>query len=285
MNTSAWIVAGLIGAFGLAYFVGTYRPAQRAQRAHGFAGSVGLALPDALRDVVTDRIALRQRGGSAGLVAGIAATAFILSTDLRSSEYFATPFLLIGGAFAGAAIGVAIAATRASAPLDPDAVKFARASAVSLSDYVSPLERTGGRIVVALGVVTLIAAIATGAEVSAVLIALAALGVASLLVFEIVGRRIVDRAQPSISPADLTWDDAVRSSVLRDMITAPIILGADTVVVAGGALIEHSLAGSDAAKIALVVACFVAAGALATAAIVTRPQRYFLTRLWPAARV
>jgi hypothetical protein len=283
MNTSSWIVAGLIGAFGLAYFIGSYRPGQRAQRAQAFASSVGLTLTDALRDVVTDRIALRHRGGAAGLVVGIAATAFILGTDPNSSDYFATPFLLIGGGFAGAAIGVAIAATRASAPLDPDAVKFARSSAVSLSDYVAPLERTGARLVVALGVVTLAAAIATGAKVSAVLIALAALGVASQLVFEIVGRRIVDRAQPSSSPADLTWDDAVRSSVLRDMVTAPIILGADTVVVAGGALIEHSLAGADAAKIVLVIACFVAAAALATAAIVTRPQRYFLTRLWKTA--
>lgn len=283
MNTSAWIVTGLIAAFGIAYLVGTYRPVQRAQRAATFVRSVGLALPDSLKDVVTERVALRQRGGAAGLVAGIAASAFVLSMDPASGEHFATPFLLIGGAFAGAAVGVAIAAAQASAPLDPDVVKYARTSAVGLSDYVAPLERTGGRIVVALAVVALVAAIAVGAPVSPVLIALGVLAVLTLIVFEVAGRRIVDRAQPALSPGDLRWDDAVRASVLRDMVTAPIILGADTVVVAGGALADHLLAGSEVAKIALVIAVFVAAALLATAAITTRPQRYFITRLWATA--
>jgi hypothetical protein len=282
MNTSAWVVAGLIAAFGIAYFVGTYRPAQRVQRAEGFARSVGLPLTDALRAVVTERVALRHRGGSAGLVIGILAGAFVLDQDPASSENYATPFLLIGGAFAGAAIGVAIAASRVAAPLDPDAVKFARPSAVALDDYVAPLERTGGRLVVGLAVVTLAAALVFDAPVSGALMALAVLAVAALLFFEIAGRRIVDRAQPAQSPADLTWDDAVRASVLRDMVTAPIILGADTVVVAGGALIDHVLAGSELARIALVVVCVAAAIALAIAAITSRPQRYFLRRLWPA---
>lgn len=283
MNTSAWIVTGLIAAFGIAYFVGTYRPAQRAQRAAGFARSVGLPLTDALRAVVTDRVALRQRGGAAGLVVGIATSAFLLGMDPSSGDHYATPFLLIGGAFAGAAIGVAIAASRVSAPLDPDAVKYARPSAVGLDDYVAPIERVGSRLVVGLAVITLVAALVFGAPVSGVLIALAVLAVAALLFFEIAGRRIVERAQPAQSPADLTWDDAVRASVLRDMVTAPIILGADTVVVAGGALIDHVLAGSELARIALVVVCFAAAIALASAAVAGRPQRYFLTRLWPKA--
>ena len=189
--------------------------------------------------------------------------------------------MLIGGAFAGLAVGVAISAARTSAPLDPEAVKYARPSAVALSDYVAPLERTGGRIVVGLAVVTLITAVLAGARISVPLIALTALAVAALLVFEVAGRRIVDRAQPAQSPSDLRWDDAVRSSVLRDMITAPIILGADAVVVAAGALIDHLLSGSDVANVILVIACFAVAAALATAAITSRPQRYFLSRLWP----
>lgn len=282
MNTSAWIVAAVVAAFGIAYLVGSLRPAQRTQRAEAFARSVGLPLSDALRPVVTSRIALRQRGGAAGLVVGVVASAFLLNADQSSGEQYATTFLLIGGAFAGAAIGVAIAASRVSAPLDPHAVKYARPSAVALSDYVAPLERTGVRVVVVLAAATLAAALAFGAAVSGVLVALGVLGVAALVFFEIAGRRIVARAQPAQSPADLTWDDAVRASVLRDMVTAPIILGADTVVVAGGALIDHVFAGSEAARIALVIVCFAAAITLAIAAITSRPQRYFLTRLWPA---
>ncbi len=281
MNTSTWIVAAVVAAFGIASFVSSYSPAQRAQRADAFARSVGLPLGDALRPVVTDRVALRQRGGAAGLVAGIVASAFLLNADPSSGEQYATTFLLIGGAFAGAAIGVAIAASRVSAPLDPNAVKYARPSAVALSDYVAPLERTGVRVVVVLAAATLAAALAFGAPVSGVLVALGVLGVAALVFFEIAGRRIVARAQPAQSPADLTWDDAVRASVLRDMVTAPIILAADTVVVAGGALIDHVFGGSEAARFALVVVCIAAAIALAIAAITSRPQRYFLTRLWP----
>lgn len=282
MNTTAWIVAALIAAFGIARVFGTYQSAQREGRAAAFARAVALVLPDALRPVVTERVALRNRGAALGLVAGIATTALVLATNDANSAQFASPFLLIGGAFAGVAVGVALAAARASAPLDPQAVKYARPSAVTLDDYVAPLERAGARIVVALAVITVGAAIATGAAVSGVLIGLVVLGVAALIVFEVAGRRIVGRGQPAESPTHLAWDDAVRASVLRDMVTAPIILGADAVVVAGGALVDHLLGGSDLAQIAIVVVCVLAAAGLAIASITSNPQRYFLRRLWPA---
>ncbi len=281
MNPSAWTAAAVIGALGLALIVSTFNPGQRAARANSFARSVGLEIPDSLRAVITERVALRHRSGAIGMIVGIATSAFLLSMDPASSENFASPFLLIGGAFAGLAIGVTFSAARAAAPIDPDAVKYARTNAVALDDYVAPLERTGGRVVVGLAVVTLIAALVVGAPVSGILVALAALGVAALLVFEIAGRRIVSRSQPAQSPSDLAWDDAVRASVLRDMITAPIILGADAVVVAGGALVTRLLAGSDFANGAILMAVIVAAIALAVAAITSRPQRYFLRRLWP----
>jgi len=283
MNPSAWTVAALIAAVGIVMIARTFQPVSRTAQAESFARSVGLALPDSLRPVVTERVALRRRGGAIGLVAGIATTSFLLSMDPASSQYFASPFLLIGGAFAGLAVGVAVSAARASAPLHPDSVKYARPSAVRLDDYVAPLERAGGRIVIGLAVAAVIAAIVVGAPISGVLIGLVTLGVASLLFFEIAGRRIVDRAQPAQAPEDLTWDDAVRASVLRDMVTAPIILGADTVVVAGGALVDHLFADSELARIGIVVACVAAAIALASASLTSSPQRYFLTRLWPKA--
>ena len=284
MNPSAWTAAAVIGALGLALIVSTFNPGQRAARANNFARSVGLDIPDSLRPVITERVALRHRSGAIGMIVGIATIAFLLSMDPTSGENFASPFLLIGGAFAGLAIGVSFSAARAAAPIDPDGVKYARTNAVTLGDYVAPLERTGGRIVVGLAIATLVAALAVGAPISGILVALTVLGIAALLVFEIAGRRVVSRAQPAQSPSDLAWDDAVRASVLRDMITAPIILGADAVVVAGGALVTRLLAGSDFANGAILMAVIVAAIALAVAAITSRPQRYFLRRLWPEVR-
>ena len=91
MNTSAWMVAALVAAFGIASIVGTYSPARRSARAAEFARSVGLSLTETLRPVITDRVGLRQRGGAIGLVAGIATSAFVLSMDPASGEHFATP--------------------------------------------------------------------------------------------------------------------------------------------------------------------------------------------------
>lgn len=281
MNESAWIAAAVIGALGFALVVSTFNPGARAARASSFARSVGLTLPDSLRAVVTERVALRHRGGGIGLVIGIATSAFVLSMNRASSESFAAPFVLIGGAFAGLAIGAAIAAARASAPLDPDAVKYARPSAVALSDYVAPLERTGARVTVGLSVAAVLAALAVGAPIGGILVGLTLLGILALVLFEIAGRRIVDRSQPAQSPAELTWDDAVRASVLRDMVTAPLSLGAYALVVSGSVLVDALLAGNYLANTAIVLASVVVAVTVAITAITSRPQRYFLRRLWP----
>ena len=284
MNPSAWTAAAVIGALGIALIISTFTPGQRAARANSFARSVGLALPESLRAAVTERVALRHRGGAIGMVIGIATSAFALSIDPASGASFAAPFVLIGGAFSGLAVGVALTSARAAAPLDPDAVKYARTTAVTLTDYVAPLERTGARIVVALAVAVALVAVIAGVALGVVLVALTLLGVAALVFFEVAGRRIVDRSQQAASPVELTWDDAVRASVLRDIVTAPITLGAYALVVSTSALVDQLLHGNDFANVGIVLAAVVAAIALAVAAITSRPQRYFLTRLWPEVK-
>jgi len=284
MNPSAWTAAIVIVVLGIALIVSTFLARSRAARADGFARSVGLDLPASLRAAVTERVALRHRGGAIGMIVGIATSVFVLSIYPSSDQSFAAPFVLVGGAFAGLAIGVAITSARAAAPLDPTAVKYARTSAVSLSDYVAPLERTGARIVVGLAVAVAIASVIVGVPLGGILVTLTALAAGALAFFEVAGRRIVDRSQPAGSPAELAWDDAVRASVLRDIVTAPITLGAYAVVVSAAALVERLLQGNDFANGAIVLAAVIAAVTLATVAITSRPQRYFLRRLWPEVK-
>lgn len=281
MNPSAWTVAIAIGVLGLALIVSTFLASPRAAHANRFARSVGLALTDGVRTVVTDRVSRRHRGGAVGMILGTAATVFVLSTDPASSDNFASPFVLVGGAFAGLAVGVALTSASTAAPLDPTAVKYARTSAVSLSDYVAPLERTGARIVVGLSVISLIAGVVSGVALNLVLVGLTAFAVAALLFFEVAGRRIVERAQPAGSPEELAWDDAVRASVLRDIVTGPITLGAFAFVVAAGAIADRL---TESTSIVVLAAGLVFAVSLAIAAIASRPQRYFLRRLWPEVK-
>lgn len=284
MNPSAWTAAIAIAVLGTALIISTFLARSRAARAGSFARSVGLDLPDSLRAAVTERVALRHRGGAIGMIIGIATSVFVLSVYPSSGQSFAAPFVLVGGAFAGLAIGVAITSARAAAPLDPNAVKYARPNAVALNDYVAPLERTGARIVVALAVASVIAAFIAGVAFGGVLAALTVLAGGALVFFEVAGRRIVDRSQPAGSPAELAWDDAVRASVLRDIVTAPITLGAYTLVVSAAALVEKLLQGNDLANGAILLASVIAAVTLAIVAITSRPQRYFLRRLWPEAK-
>ena len=281
MNPSAWIAAAAIVILGLGLIALTFSARFSADRAESFARSVGLELPAQLRAFVTARIARRHRAGSVGMILGTGAAALLLATDTRSSENFASPFLLFAGSFVGLAIGVAISSVTSSRRTDPDAVKYARTAAVSLSDYVAPLERTGARIVVALAVAAVIAAYATGVVTNPVLAGLAALAVASLVLFEVAGRRLVERSQPATSPAELSWDDAVRASQLRDIVTAPLTLGSFSVVIGAGAIVDGMTATFGIAALAAVG---LASITLVTVAIVSRPQRYFLTRLWPAVK-
>ena len=279
MNPSAWIAAAAIVILGLGLIALTFSSRFSADRAESFARSVGLELPPPLRAAVTARIARRHRAGSVGMILGTAAAAFLLATDTRSSENFASPFLLFAGSFVGLAIGVAISSVTSSRTTDPDAVKYARTAAVALDDYVAPLERTGARIVVALAVAAVIAAYATGVVANPVLAALGGLAVASLVLFEVAGRRLVERSQPATSPAELAWDDAVRASQLRDIVTAPLTLGSFSLVIGLGAIVDRL---SDSYGFTAIAVTGFGAIALVVASIVSRPQRYFLRRLWPA---
>jgi hypothetical protein len=100
------------------------------------------------------------------------------------------------------------------------------------------------------------------------------------VLFEIAGRRVVDRSQPAGSTGELVWDDAIRALILRDMLIAPITLAAFSLFIG----VAHLL-GSDNGPDSL-VSVFPTFVALAVTLYsrASRPQRYFITRLWPNLR-
>ncbi|MEO7122959.1 MAG: hypothetical protein ABI400_07560, partial [Lacisediminihabitans sp.] len=164
-----------------------------------------------------------------------------------------------------------------------------------MADYVAPLERKGTLVAVVIAVAVTLIYIGIGSGVVDTTTPLwrsgpaivTTLAVASLVLFEVVGRRIVRKGQPAGSPTELAWDDALRSQRLRGLLTAPLTLSAY-----GGfsALMELSTGFSAAGKpqlsllfsiptVALGCAVFV----VAIVTLITRPQRFFLRRLWPNA--
>ena len=281
-------VTGLVVALGLSFV-----PTLRTAAAYRFARSVGLNLPPEIEPAVRARLTSRVRGGCLGAVVALVAAAAALQfwVDVDAAAPLAV-LLLIGAVFAGYAVGAAGASLR-SADHDPDRIRVARSRAVGVPDFLAPVELVGARVVVAVGFLVATATVVVGATGGAptsgnfaVTVLLAGAGVVTLVAFEIVSRRVVARPQPAGTPSELVWDDAVRSTLLRDLVTAPLAFGMyatlyGLVDFAGG--IEGNYSSLGAAFLAT-SAVFAPLALVSFAAIVTlalKPQRHFARRLWP----
>ena len=279
--TIAWLVLFVIlGALTLVPAYARYSALRRAYR-------LGITLPANLEAEVAHRLMARQRGAAigGGLLTALAAAAFTweLGVDNGSDQ---TGLFIVGAAFAGIGIGASVAALAGRPAAHPDRVRVARSNAVTVRDYVAPLELVGARAVVIAAVVVLIVGAvlaATGSDIGLYPIAFfAVFGAVSLAVFEVVSRRIIDRPQPAGSTAELVWDDAVRASTLRDLVTAPLALGAYCLIFG-----VFGVTGTDAPVLVVTIVGGVFLALLVAAAIVTiatRPDGYFLRRLWPDLR-
>jgi hypothetical protein len=291
------VIVGVYVLLGITLFTLTFRAKDASNRAERFANSLGLAIPDELRRLTGRRLARRRRTSIAGAVlATLAMLPFLRLEATSDDSIVSTPaLLLLSASFIGLAVGTAIGAFQWPALHDPNAVRYARAGAVGLGDYIAPLERTGAWIVVGLAaVMTFIAADLTATGTAAVAMlppesfggVLVGLAVLALGFFEVVGRRIVGRAQPTGSEIALVWDDALRSSDVRSLSAAPLTLGLYGVIVRAFDLLLSFRDTSDP-TIALIIVnlgTWLAVTTLAFVgiyAIVSHPARYFLRRLWP----
>ena len=297
MTVSLWSLTIFLVASLAVLFALTYSAKSRSRAVARLSQSVGLAVPDEHRDALAARAARRSRASVLGAFFGTALVVLgFLSGVIPSSEANGDPvdiWVLLGGYFVGLAVGAMINALTFHNPV-PHGSRIARSGAVDLGDYLAPVDLVGARVSVAIGVIVLgvaVALFAMGAvplnpllSVSALVIGLA---VISLIIFEVGARRIINRAQPVGSQTELAWDDALRSSNIREVATAPICLGLWGALAVLISLINQPIPqnlGGNLLFVALLLGFF----ALITLAVVaaaislsSRPQQHYLLRLWP----
>ncbi|TPW77982.1 hypothetical protein [Schumannella soli] len=279
----------------------------RARRADALARRLGLAIPPQLQGVIESRIARFTRANAIGMLLAAIVSAPIgyaiaraTGDDLWASRGFGNASgsavnIWPGAGAALVVVGVFIAASAITLRDDTgDEVRFARSTAVGLDDYIPRAQLVLLRIgTIGSGVLAaLLAAVAVAAPATLPaalpLIGTGAIGVIALIVFEVFGRRIVAARQPSGSPAELAWNDALRSTQLTQLASAPGLLGYYSLL--GCAFVVPRMVelggapGWIGGAIGLIVVVLIAAvGVLVLTLVWGRgnPQTHFLRRLWP----
>ncbi|TPW78462.1 hypothetical protein [Schumannella sp. 10F1B-5-1] len=295
-----WFLAALAAAAGLALIFFPASARGRARGADRFARIVGLAIPPQLTGAVEASLARRSRVIGVGLVVGavVALPVALLTPSGDDGEGLLTGrlwpaigvFVLVVGVVSG--LGSLL---RRRPPID--GVRYARTTEVRLDDYVAPFELGFVRVVAALGAVGALAAgirVALQPELLGPSIPFLAAGVVAaiaLVAFEVVGRRIVAAPQPSGSPAELAWNDALRMADLRDLTIAPSMMGAFALLGAAVPFVTGGRAdGPNPIGAAIMAGLFLAvivALVICMAVMYSKgsPQTHFLRRLWPAVAV
>ena len=152
------------------------------------------------------------------------------------------------GVFGAAmALGEAVSALRQFIAPQPDAARFARVQAPTLTDYVHPGWMIAATIlaVVGAGMSTALllgvkpAALPVGLPLGAVCL-LAVLAVAGVTVAAALSSKFLAVPQPASSELELQWDDALRAYALRDLWIASIALSTAAFVAALSWLLDFS---------------------------------------------
>jgi hypothetical protein len=236
----------------------------------------GLGIPDALDAKLRRRASIRSRWGNVGAIAGLLLALVPIRLEGVHLEY-ALLLVVLGFALLGQGIGLAISSLVLQLSAASDGPRIARTRVVVVRDYIpfplqlfSWLAWGAGCVFAVVGSVS-----GTVPTQSIAIISLAGL---SLILFEIGARAIVQRGQPAGSTDELIWDDALRSSALRDLLQAalmPVVLATIAFVRTGNAPV-----GPWTWTGVLVVMAFV----VAEAVTYRLTRRYYLERLWPNAR-
>lgn len=292
MGAFGWATAGAYLILGVIVLCANARPRAQERAVQKFAVNTGLPMPDHLAEPIQRRIVRRRRASTIGGMLGATAALVALIASPGAGGMLA-PLVIVAGIFAGWAIGASVSALRTTAEQsEQEGVRFARANAVELGDYISRGELWLARGPVALAVVVVISMmtlaqlglvryVSAAAVVSA--IALAVVAVGTLVTSEVVGRKVVAMGNHVGSLEDLVWEDAVRALTIRELVGAPVFLGYYCLLMAASPLV---VSPADAARPAFAIASLgiaivtlaIALGMLVSALAV---KRHFLRRLWP----
>jgi len=260
---------------------------------------VGLALPaEPLRGKLVRRMRRTTRwtsgAAAAGAVVGIAGVATAAASGSIGPDDTTPIWLAFAGLVLGGAVGAVLAIVTESRSAEPGQPRVARATPRELRDYLDPIELVGARVTAVLGVATTVALLAWPAArtiqvaTPVAVTLLAAAGAVALVVLEVAGRRVVlGRSRISESPAELAWDDALRSDDLRRLVTA-VLMTSTYAVIFGVFPLAGALGSLLLPDALLMVAVNLAFYVLMAAAVVIlvlstvrKPARFYLRRLWP----
>lgn len=301
MNAQAWIYV-VIG-FALVVAAAPYGFARsdtaRRKAVDRLAKRIDLAVPTSpIEDErVGLRLAVRERciavGGGIGLVAAILAALFLPGFDQNNFSLLGI-FIL---SLTGIGVGAGISALRTTRELPNDVPRIARLSSPTMGDYLIGLEYRGAIVMDVVGAAVTAVTLPLGfafAELTwdraTLPVVVAILSIAALIGVLAVSRSILDRGQRAASVQELAWDDAIRSTALRDLITVPLALGFASAfvplvtVVSGTRIVQPTSSADNLLSLgALALIAFLALCGIVVAVIVlaSSPQRHYRRRLWP----
>lgn len=284
MTSILWWVVGIYLTIATALLIANARPHAQEAAVLRFQTSVGVPLPQWLGEQLRQRLLVTRRSQLIGGMVGIVLSASSVRTEPDTLQ----SAIVVTGVFAGGALGVAIATLLSTQRVTGGEVRYARSQAVGLSDYVPGLELWLARTPAALAVVYFSAwgvgswaGLIPPADVRVLLggAVLTLLAVASLIIFEVAGRRIVATGNRVSSPEELVWEDAIRSRTVRDIVSAPVLVGLYAILYSLPALFNDGVQSWFITWTGSVIAGGIVLAALIT--LVLRPERHFLRRLWP----
>lgn len=300
-SASAWIyiVLGIALVAAAAPYGLARSTTARRKALDRFARRIDLALPTTpIEDErVGMRLAARERfiaiGGGIGI--GIAVLATVLLPSFHDDAFSLLGIFAL--TIAGIGFGAALSAFATTRELPNDVPRIARLSTPTLRDYLPALEYVGTIVVVVGAVVVPIVALPigllyTGLDPADTVtpIVLSFLAVASLVAVLFVARRLLDRGQRAGSTLELAWDDAIRATALRDLISVPLILGFAGMLVPLVTIINdvrvvrpYTDVDNVIAVGSVIVVCIVTFVALIAAIVsaTSKPDRHYRARLWP----
>lgn len=284
MTSILWWVVGIYLAIATTLLIANARPHAQESAVLRFQTSVGVPLPQWLGEQLRQRMLANRRSQLVGGMVGLLVSAYIVRADLGALEVA----IVVAGTFAGGALGVSVTTLLSTQGAATDQVRYARSQAVELSDYVPGVERWLARGPAALAVLYFTAwgigswtGLISPADVRVLLggVVLTLLAVASVVIFEVAGRRIVATGNRVSSPEELVWEDAIRSRTVRDIVGAPVLVGLYAILYSLPSLFSDGAQSWFTTWTGPAIAGGILLALLFTATL--RPERHFLRRLWP----
>jgi hypothetical protein len=283
---------GLVLIMAITWLVGRSQQKTAVVR---FSRRFGLDVPDGMEPAIRAGVMARHTGALVGTII-TEAIAVVVLLLFPGFQLLSIWWCLFASYLVGAGVGSAVAILIAEQRREQGVVRVARTSAVTVDDYVPPMQAWFARICVVLGILAFagdiwLAVGSSAAYLSLVSGVLVGLGIVMLVVYEVVSRRFVAKGALAGSTLELAWDDGLRSYALSNLnlmvalIPLYSLIGYDTLWVNGpNSRIEH-LVNQPALGVyggllpiggTVLVLCLVA--------IITqiRSRQYFLRRLWPA---